>query len=97
MIASFIVAFTICAVQGVTIIFSFFYPSGNAGGAQIRRCQGIAVKCYGFTLGAFALNPSGFCNVGVICPVEVSGVIRAQKDHELFTALAQGNTTGGTK
>ena len=57
--------FTNCAVQGVTIIFSFLYPDGKVGGAQIRRCQGIAVKCYGFTLGALALSPSGFCNVGV--------------------------------
>jgi hypothetical protein len=40
----------------------FFYPKGKAGGIQIRRCQGIAVKCYGGTLGALALNPSGFCN-----------------------------------
>jgi hypothetical protein len=50
---------------GVTIIFSFFYPTGKAGGAHILRCQGIAVNYYGVTLGALALNPSGFCNAGV--------------------------------
>jgi len=44
------------------IIFSFFHPAGKAGGRQIRRCQGIAVTCDGFTLGALALTP-GFCNV----------------------------------
>ncbi len=42
--------------------FLIFYPDGKAGGAQILRCQGIAVKCYGFTLGALVLSPSGFCN-----------------------------------
>jgi len=47
------------------MIFSCLYPYGKAGGIQIRRCQGIAVKYYGFTLGALALNPSGFCNAGV--------------------------------
>jgi hypothetical protein len=46
-------------------IFLIFYPCGKAGGIQIRRCQGIAVNDYGGTLGALALNPSGFCNVGV--------------------------------
>jgi hypothetical protein len=54
------------AIQDRTIPFSFFYPKGKSGGIQIRRCQGIAVKCYGGTLGALALNPSGFCNVGVV-------------------------------
>jgi hypothetical protein len=44
--------------------FLFFYPGGKAGGNQIRRCQGIAVDHYGFTLGALALAPSGFCNAG---------------------------------
>ena len=42
--------------------FLIFYPTGKAGGAQVLRCQGIAVNYYGFTLGALALNPSGFCN-----------------------------------
>ena len=65
MLSPYVLACTNCAVQGVTIIFSFFYPDGKAGGIQIRRCQGIAVKRYGGTLGALALNPSGFCNVGV--------------------------------
>jgi len=45
--------------------FFIFYPIGKAGGAQVLRCQGIAVNYYGFTLGALALNPSGFCNAGV--------------------------------
>jgi hypothetical protein len=39
-------------------------PYGKAGGLQILRCQGIAVGCYGFTLDAWSLKPSGFCNVG---------------------------------
>jgi apolipoprotein D and lipocalin family protein len=47
------------------MIFSCFYPFGKAGGFQIPRCQGIAVKDYGVTLGALALKPSRFCNVGV--------------------------------
>jgi hypothetical protein len=47
-------------------VFShFYYPAGKVGGAQIRRCQGIAVRYYGFTLGALALRPSDFCNAGV--------------------------------
>jgi len=41
----------------------------KAGGLQIlsrrRRDQGIAVGNYSFTLDAWALKPSGFCNVGV--------------------------------
>jgi hypothetical protein len=63
MISSYVLGFTKGAVQGVMIIFSFFHPAGKAGGSQIRRCQGIAVKRYGFTLGVLALTPSGFCNV----------------------------------
>ena len=46
------------------MIFSCFYPCGKAGAIQIRRCQGLAVDHYGGTLGALALNRSGFCNVG---------------------------------
>jgi hypothetical protein len=42
-----------------------FLPCGKAGGLQIRRCQGLAVADYGGTLGALALKPSGFCNIGV--------------------------------
>ena len=64
MIYPYVLEFTKCAVQGVTIVFSFFYPTGKAGGAQILRYQGIAVNYYGFTLGALALIPSGFCNDG---------------------------------
>jgi hypothetical protein len=41
-----------------------FFPFGKAGGRKIRRCQGLAVY-YGCTLGALALKPSGFCNIGV--------------------------------
>ena len=37
----------------------------HQGLLQIRRCQGIAVDHYGFTLGALALKPSDFCNTGV--------------------------------
>lgn len=55
------------AVQGGNNNFLIFYPTGKAGGAQILRCQGIAVNYYGFTIGALALNPSGFCNAGVHC------------------------------
>jgi hypothetical protein len=68
MISSYVLDFTKGAVQGVMIIFSFFHPDGKAGGSQIRRCQGIAVKRYGFTLGVLALTPSGFCNVRVKAP-----------------------------
>jgi len=39
---------------------------GKAGGLQILRCQGIAVGNYSFTLDAWTLKPSDFCNVGVI-------------------------------
>ncbi len=42
-----------------------FLPSGKAGGLQIRRCQGFAVTHYGFSLGALALKPSDFCNIGI--------------------------------
>jgi hypothetical protein len=45
-----------------------FLPFGKAGGLHIRRCQGLAVDDYGGTLGALALKPSGFCNIGVTCP-----------------------------
>ena len=64
----YVLEFTKCAVQGVTISFSFFCPSGKAGGAQILRYQGIAVNNYGFTLGALALIPSTFCNDGGYSP-----------------------------
>jgi len=37
----------------------------KAGGLQILRCQGIAVKNYSFTLDVLTLKPSGFCNVAV--------------------------------
>ena len=50
------------------MIFSCFYPFGKAGGFQIPRCQGIAVKDYGVTLGALALKSSRFCDVGVNWP-----------------------------
>jgi hypothetical protein len=52
-------------VAGKTMIFSCCSPCGKAGAIQIRRCQGIAVDYYGGTLGALALNRSGFCKVGV--------------------------------
>jgi hypothetical protein len=41
-----------------------FFPFEKAGGRKIRSCQGLAVY-YGCTLGALALKPSGFCNIGV--------------------------------
>ena len=37
----------------------------KAGGLQILRCQGIAVGNFSFTLDAWPLKPSDFCNVGV--------------------------------
>ena len=64
MIYPYVLEVTTCAVQGVTIIFSLFYPTGKAGGAQILLYQGFAVNYYGFTLGALALIPSGFCTLG---------------------------------
>jgi hypothetical protein len=70
MIPSYVLDSTKGAAQGVMIIFSFFHPAGKAGGSQIRRCQGIAVKRYGFTLGVLALTPSGFCNVRVKLLIE---------------------------
>ena len=76
MIYSYVLEFTTCAVQGVTIIFSFFYPTGKAGGAQIFRYQGIAVDYYDFTLGALALIPSGFCNDGVKLTMAILFVCR---------------------
>jgi hypothetical protein len=48
--------------------------TAKAGGLQIPddsgifdpRCQGLAVACYGGTLGAVVwAKPSGFCNIGV--------------------------------
>jgi hypothetical protein len=57
--------FTEWAVQSTAIISSFFYPAEKIGGTRIRRCQGIEVKRYGFTLGALALSPSDFCNATV--------------------------------
>ncbi len=56
--------FTLGTVQDIKMIFSCFPPCGKAGGIQIQRCQGIAVKGYGFTLVASSLNPSRFGNVG---------------------------------
>jgi hypothetical protein len=41
-----------------------FLPFGKSGGLHIRRCQGLAVDDYGGTLGALALKPSDFCNIG---------------------------------
>ena len=43
------------------------YPMSKAGGLQILCCQGIAVSDYSFTLDAWVLKPSDFCNVGVNC------------------------------
>ena len=46
-------------------ILAFCLPCRKAGGLQILRCQGIAVGNYSFTLDAWTLKPSGFCNVEV--------------------------------
>jgi hypothetical protein len=35
---------------------------GKAGELQILCCQGFEVNGYNFTLDAWALKPSGFCN-----------------------------------
>ena len=68
------------------------YPFRKAGGIQILRCQGIAVNYYGCTLGALALNPSGFCNVGVYSavkyrdgqPAAILGIIVDNSHQEAF-------------
>ena len=60
------------------MFFSCFYPFGKAGGFQIPRCQGIAVKDYGVTLGALALKPSRFCNVGVASLQPLVSVLQPQ-------------------
>lgn len=55
-------------------IFLHLFPFGKAGGHQIRLCQGIAVADYSVTLGALALSPSGFCNIGVqwdLAPIKI--------------------------
>jgi hypothetical protein len=75
MIYAYVLEFTQCAIQAVSIIISFFHSVGKAGGTQIQRCQGIAVKCYGGTLGALAQAPSGFCDAGANADhlIETSG------------------------
>ena len=45
--------------------FLMFLPFRESGRIPISRCQGIAVKDYGVTLGALALKPSRFCNDGI--------------------------------
>ena len=66
------------AIQDRFDISPSFLPFRKAGGLQIRRYQGLAVAHYGFTLGALALKPSGFCNIGVYirllleCPVRTA-------------------------
>ena len=54
-----------CSIFSIFFTPHFHTIGGKAGGLQIRRCQGFAVKHYGFTLGALTLKPSGFCNVRV--------------------------------
>jgi len=49
-----------CAVQGVTIIFSFFYPAGKAGGIQSQGAKGAAVVIYCKLLATPELDSSGF-------------------------------------
>jgi hypothetical protein len=92
---SYVLEFTKCAIQSVTIIFSFFYPAGKAGGTQIGRCQGIAVKSYGGTLGALALDPSGFCIVRVNL-MKILYILRSQPDEtveKLATNMFMENAT----
>ena len=64
------------------------YPFRKAGGIQILRCQGIAVNYYGCTLGALALNPSGFCNVGGKFVLKSSGVMMRTSKKCLFLSMA---------
>ena len=75
--------------------FLMFYPYGKAGGFQIPRCQGVAVENYGVTLGALALKPSRFCNVGVYytsCSFSVGGGILVFPFETIFFI-----TTGRTR
>jgi hypothetical protein len=44
------------------LILAYCLPFGKAGELQILRCQGIAVNNYNFTLDAWTLKPSDFCN-----------------------------------
>jgi hypothetical protein len=48
-----------------------FLPFGKAGGLQIQRWQAFAVDDYGFTLAALTLEPSDFCNNGVVSLLEI--------------------------
>ncbi len=45
------------------LILPYCLPYGKAGGLQILCCQGIKVADYDFTLDAWSLKPSDFCNV----------------------------------
>ena len=45
---------------------------GKAGELQILCCQGIKVTDYNFTLDAWTLKPSGFCNVRVSAKIWLS-------------------------
>jgi hypothetical protein len=50
----YVLEFTECAVQSTTVLFSFFYPAGKIGGAQILRFQGIAeLGCALFAMDLF--------------------------------------------
>ena len=53
---------------GLGLFDANFFPFGKAGGLQILRCRGLAVADYGFTPGALALKPSGFCDNRVYHP-----------------------------
>jgi len=64
-ISTIFLEYTRGAIQDRFDISPSFLPFRKAGGLQIRRYQGLAVAHYGFTLGALALKPSGFCNIGV--------------------------------
>ncbi len=65
-----------------------FYPLEKTGDPRIRRCRGIAVDDYSFSLGALALNPSGFYNVGVKSLAQTGRVLILRKSMIVFSIPA---------
>ena len=51
---------TQCAIQGETIIFSFFHPAGKAGGSQSQGAKGEVVALYYDPLATLDLASSSF-------------------------------------
>ena len=46
----------------------FFYPEGKLKMPHLLRCQGLAVKYYGFALGRLGSGvSSAFATAGLIC------------------------------